>query len=122
MTAANAPHNILLFEDDPDLVNLLEFRFKREGFEIVSMFDVADTKIGGDSKSGVPPSSVMSDGTTASGLTARYSGFSCSPCIRLTEISSALMPFSASAMRRRPAWFLRTVPTSRSSVASGLRP
>src|SRR5207342_3901463 len=28
--------------------------FKREGFEIVSMFDVADAKIGGDSRSGVP--------------------------------------------------------------------
>jgi len=28
--------------------------FKREGFEIVSMFDVADTKIGDESKSGVP--------------------------------------------------------------------
>ncbi|HEX8031174.1 MAG TPA: redox-sensing transcriptional repressor Rex [Vicinamibacterales bacterium] len=28
--------------------------FKREGFEIVSMFDVADSKIGGDSRSGVP--------------------------------------------------------------------
>src|ERR671928_2147894 len=28
--------------------------FKREGFEIVAMFDVADTKIGDESKSGVP--------------------------------------------------------------------
>jgi redox-sensing transcriptional repressor len=28
--------------------------FKREGFEIVSMFDVADTKIGDESRSGVP--------------------------------------------------------------------
>src|SRR5688572_29064 len=28
--------------------------FRQEGFEIVSMFDVADTKIGDESKSGVP--------------------------------------------------------------------
>ncbi|MDP2388834.1 MAG: redox-sensing transcriptional repressor Rex, partial [Acidobacteriota bacterium] len=28
--------------------------FKREGFEIVSMFDVAEAKIGGESRSGVP--------------------------------------------------------------------
>jgi redox-sensing transcriptional repressor len=28
--------------------------FKREGFEIVSMFDVADAKIGDESRSGVP--------------------------------------------------------------------
>jgi hypothetical protein len=51
----------------------------------------------------VDPSSRTSAGTTACAFTARYSGFNCSPCIRLTGISSAFTPFSASAMRTRQA-------------------
>ena len=41
MTAASEPKKILLFEDDPDLVNLLLFRFKREGYEIEHVADGA---------------------------------------------------------------------------------
>jgi hypothetical protein len=43
-------------------------------------------------------------------FTARYSGFNCSPCIRLMEISSAFTPFSASAMRTRQATSERQKP------------